>query len=71
MANSGAVNWVDFTKSLFHIQGGNVKIEGVTRNDNLRPRNGALLNSKTPKMRHWMYALDEYIKGSVRAEDRR
>jgi dTDP-4-dehydrorhamnose reductase len=71
MANSGAVNWVDFTKSLFHIQGGNVKIEGVTRNDNLRPRNGALLNSKTPKMRHWMYALDEYIHGSVRAEDRR
>jgi len=71
MANSGSVNWADFARTIFHIHGGSVKIEGVTKNDNLRPKNGALLNERTPKMRHWMYALDEYIKGSTRAEDRR
>lgn len=69
--NGGSTNWKDFTAYIFEVLKTKVKVTGSVRNDILRPRFGALDNTKLPRPRHWALALEEYIKGDVKAEERR
>lgn len=69
--NSGNANWAEFTAMIFEILKSKVKVSGSARNDELRPRYGQLENNRATKQRHWAYALDEYLKGSEKAEQRR
>jgi len=69
--NGGSANWEDFTAYIFSVLRTKVKVTGSTRNDELRPKFGALENTKLARPRHWALALEEYLKGDVKAEDRR
>ena len=69
--NGGSTKWKDFTAYIFEVLRAKVKVTGSVRSDILRPKFGALSNTKLPRPRHWALALEEYLKGPVRAEDRR
>ena len=69
--NSGSTNWKDFTSHIFEVLRTKVKVSGSERNDKLRPKFGALENTKLARPRHWALALEEYLKGGEKAEERR
>ena len=69
--NSGSTNWQDFTAYIFEVLRAKVKVTGSERGDVLRPKFGALANTKLARPRHWALALEEYLKGNVVAESRR
>jgi dTDP-4-dehydrorhamnose reductase len=69
--NSGSTNWKDFTSYIFEVLRTKVKVSGSERSDKLRPKFGALENTKLARPRHWALALEEYLKGGEKAEERR
>jgi dTDP-4-dehydrorhamnose reductase len=71
VTNSGSTNWADFTAYIFEILRTKVRVTGSERNDALRPKFGALENTKLARPRHWALALEEYLKSEEKAESRR
>lgn len=69
--NAGSTNWKDFTAYIFEVLRVKVKVTGSDRGDKLRPKFGALANTKLARPRHWALALEEYLKGGEMAESRR
>ena len=69
--NSGSATWEDFTAYIFSTLRTKVKVTGSQRNDRLRPKYGALANTRLPRPRHWAEALKEYLLTAEKAENRR
>lgn len=65
-ANTGACTWYEFALEIFKIKGLDAKVAPVSSAEFPRPAKrpaySELLNTKLPKQRHWMLALEEYLK---------
>ena len=69
VVNQGKTNWHEFARGARSLARNKAKITGSMRWDNTRPRNGALVNNRLPRLRTWMEAMQEYLSGP-RAEER-
>ena len=68
LVNEGKTNWQNFAITARSLRKNKGAIVGVERNDKTRPVHGALVNTRLPKFRNWMYAMQEYLGGKLAEE---
>jgi dTDP-4-dehydrorhamnose reductase len=68
VVNEGTANWHEVAILARKMNRNKAKVKGIIRNDTTRPANGALLNTRLPKLRHWFDAMDEYFRGPLAEE---
>jgi len=68
LVNTGKTNWHSFAVLARQLNRNTKKTTGAVRNDKTRPTNGALINTRLPKFRHWIPAMEEYFKGKLAEE---
>lgn len=65
LVNSGRTNWVDFARTARMLRKNKGRITGSMRWDQTRPMYGALLNTRLPRQRNWIEAMQEYFDGPL------
>lgn len=68
LVGSGKTNWHSFAVLARQLHRNTKKTTGSVRNDKTRPTNGALVNTRLPKFRHWIPAMEEYFRGKLAEE---
>jgi dTDP-4-dehydrorhamnose reductase len=63
VVNAGRTNWVDFARTIRYLAKNKGRVTGSMRWDTTRPRYGAILNKRLPRLRHWTEAAQEYLSG--------
>lgn len=65
LVNQGKTNWVDFARMARSIRKNKGRVTGSMRWDKTRPMYGALINTRLPRFRTWMEAMQEYLSGDI------
>jgi dTDP-4-dehydrorhamnose reductase len=65
LVNQGRANWVDFARTARMLRKVKGRITGSMRWDKTRPMYGALVNTRLPRQRTWMEAMQEYLSGDL------
>jgi dTDP-4-dehydrorhamnose reductase len=65
LVNQGRANWVDFARTARMFRKVKGRITGSMRWDKTRPMYGALINTRLPRQRTWMEAMQEYLDGEL------
>lgn len=62
VTNEGTTDWALLAKFVREQIGNKAKVVAVRRKDQTRPEWGNLVNTKTPKLRHWAEAVVDYLR---------
>ena len=65
LVNQGRTNWKDFAQFARGLRRNKGRITGSMRWDMTRPMYGALINTRLPRFRTWMEAMQEYLAGPM------
>lgn len=65
LVNGGKTNWVDFARTARAIRKHKGRVTGSMRWDKTRPMYGALINTRLPRQRNWIEAMQEYFDGPM------
>jgi dTDP-4-dehydrorhamnose reductase len=65
LVNQGRTNWKDFAQMARSLRRNKGRITGSMRWDMTRPMYGALVNTRLPRLRTWMEAMQEYLAGPM------
>jgi len=66
LTNSGATSWYKFAKSIVNLSKNKLKITPCSTKEYpliaKRPKYSILLNTRLPRLRSWLKALQDYLK---------
>ena len=65
LVNQGKTNWKEFAQLARKLRRNKGRITGSMRWDMTRPMYGALINTRLPRFRTWMEAMQEYLAGPM------
>jgi len=65
LVNGGKANWVDFARTARMLRKHKGRVTGSMRWDKTRPMYGALINTRLPRQRNWIEAMQEYFSGPM------
>jgi dTDP-4-dehydrorhamnose reductase len=65
LVNQGKTNWKDFAQMARKLRNNKGRVTGSLRWDATRPMYGALVNTRLPRFRTWMEAMQEYLAGPM------
>jgi dTDP-4-dehydrorhamnose reductase len=65
LVNQGKTNWKEFAQMARKLRRNKGRITGSMRWDATRPMHGALINTRLPRFRTWMEAMQEYLAGPM------